>query len=47
MKKGLFAKLVLFAIIMIIFPKNVHALNFKVERSADTVKPGTEVTVYV
>lgn len=47
MKKGLFAKLVLFAIIMIIFPKNVHALNFKVERSADTVKPGSEVTVYV
>lgn len=47
MKKGLFAKLVLFAIIMIIFPKNVHALNFKVERSADTVKPGAEVTVYV
>lgn len=47
MKKGLFAKLVLFAIIMIIFPKNVHALNFKVERSADTVKPSTEVTVYV
>ena len=47
MKKGLFAKLVLFAIIMIIFPKNVYALNFKVERSADTVKPGAEVTVYV
>lgn len=47
MKKGLFAKLVLFAIIMIIFPKNVYALNFKVERSADTVKPGSEVTVYV
>lgn len=47
MKKGLFIKIFLLIFIMIIFPKNAYALNFKVERSIDTIKPGGEVTVYI
>lgn len=47
MKKGLFKKFILFAFLLVIFPKNAFALNFKVERSVDTIKPGGEVTVYI
>lgn len=47
MKKGLLRKIILLAFVIFIFPKNAYALNFKVERSVDTIKPGGEVTVYV
>ena len=50
MKKGLKKTLlhfIFFAFLMIIIPKNTYALTFKVDRSADTVKPGGEVTVYI
>ncbi len=47
MKKGLYIKLLLFIFMIIIFPKNAYALNFKVERSVDSIKPGQEVTVYI
>lgn len=47
MKKG-FLKLTLFIAFLIAFlPLKVNALTFKVEKSVDTAKPGSEVTVYV
>lgn len=45
MKKGF--KILIFAILMMLLPLKVDALTFKVEKSADTVKPGGEFTVYV
>lgn len=50
MKKGLnnvIFKSLLFIFMIIIFPKNTYALNFKVERNVDTIKPGGEVTVTI
>ncbi len=50
MKKGLnniFFKTLIFIFMIVIFPKNAFALNFKVERNVDTVKPGAEITVTI
>jgi hypothetical protein len=50
MKKGfknIFLNISLFIFMILIFPKNAFALNFKVERNVDTVKPGGEVTVTI
>lgn len=50
MKKGLnniFFKTLIFIFLILIFPKNAFALNFKVERNIDTAKPGTEITVTI
>lgn len=46
MKKGL-KSLFLVLFLTIIFPKNAFALTFKVERSSDTIKVGSDVTVYI
>lgn len=47
MKKGLaiFFKVLVF--IILLFPLKANALTFKVEKSVDSAKPGSEVTVYV
>lgn len=50
MKKGfknLISKIAIFMFVIMLFPKNAAALTFKVDRSADTIKPGGEVTVYI
>lgn len=47
MKKGVIFKSFLILMMLFCFPKNALALNFKVERSADTLKPGNDVTVYI
>ncbi len=47
MKKGAILKLFLILTIMFCFPKSTFALNFKVERNTDSIKPGGEVTVYI
>ena len=46
MKKGL-KSLILVLFLIIIFPKNAYALTFKVERSSDTIKVGSDVTIYI
>lgn len=50
MKKGfrnLTLKLITFMFIVMLFPKNAFALTFSMDRSADTVKPGGEVTIVI
>ena len=47
MKKGLLKFIILFTFIFAVFPNKVSALTFKVEKSADTVKPNSELTVYI
>ena len=49
MKKGFikFLFIISFLTIFMMFPKDAFALTFKVEKSADTLKPNKEVTVYV
>ena len=47
MKKGF--KIIFFIsfLILLLMPKDVFAMTFKVEKSVDTLKPGKDVTVYV
>ena len=47
MKKGFLKLTFVLAFLIMVLPIKVNALTFKVEKSADTVKPGGEVTVYV
>lgn len=47
MKKGIFKFFTIFLFIIILLPLKVNALTFKVEKSIDSAKPGSEVTVYV
>ena len=47
MKKGFLRFAFVIALFSIFLPLKVSALTFKVEKSVDTVKPGSEVTVYV
>lgn len=47
MKKGFLRFAFVIALFSIFLPIKVSALTFKVEKSVDTVKPGSEVTVYV
>lgn len=47
MKKGFLKVFLILSIILMSFPIKANALTFKVEKSADTVKPNQEVTVYV
>ena len=47
MKKGFLKLTCVLAFLIMVLPIKVNALTFKVEKSADTVKPGNEVTVYV
>lgn len=47
MKKGFFRFAFVIALFSIFLPIKVSALTFKVEKSVDTAKPGSEVTVYV
>ncbi len=48
MKKGFLKFLIVISFLLILItPKSVFALTFKVEKSADTIKPGQDVTVYV
>lgn len=46
MKKGL-KRLFIILFLIIIFPKDAYALKFKVDRSPDTVKVGSDITVYI
>ncbi len=46
MKKG-FKIIFVFIVTTLLLPFKVNALTFKVEKSADTVKPGNELTVYI
>lgn len=47
MKKGFLRFAFVIALFSIFLPIKVSALTFKVEKSVDTAKPGSEVTVYV
>lgn len=47
MKKGFLRFTFVIALFSIFLPVKVSALTFKVEKSVDTAKPGSEVTVYV
>lgn len=49
MKKGFLRiiTIVSFLVAFFLVPRNVYALTFKVEKSADTIKPNGEVTVYI
>ena len=49
MKKGfiILLSIVTFLVTFVLFPRNIYAAQFKVEKSIDTIKPGAEVTVYI
>ena len=49
MKKGFLNILAIisFLVAFLLVPKNAYALQIKVEKSIDTIKPGQDVTVYV
>ena len=49
MKKGFIIILSIFTFMVtfILFPRNIYAAQFKVEKSTDTIKPGAEVTVFI
>ena len=49
MKKGFLNILAIisFLVAFFVLPKSTYALQFKVEKSVDTIKPGGEVTVYI
>lgn len=47
MKRNSILKIFLFIFVMIIFPKNVDAVTFSVNKSADNLKPGAAVTVTI
>lgn len=47
MKRNNLLKIFLFIFVMIIFPKNAFAVTFSVNKSADNLKPGNEVTISI
>ena len=47
MRKGLKVIFFISFLVLLMMPKNVFALTFKVEKSVDTIKQGKDVTVYV
>ena len=47
MKKGFLNFIFISFLMILLIPKNAYASSFKVERSVDTVKPGSDVTVHI